>query len=54
VADALATLLSDPALARHMGEAGRHRAEAELSYDALARRLGAAIDGIVPPGGGGA
>jgi hypothetical protein len=27
-----------------MGEAGRHRAEAELSYDALALRLGTAID----------
>ena len=37
-------LLSRPALARRMGEAGRHRAEAELSYDALAQRLAAAID----------
>ena len=46
VADALASLLSRPALARRMGEAGRHRAEAELSYDALAQRLGAAIDGL--------
>jgi phosphatidylinositol alpha-1,6-mannosyltransferase len=46
VADALASLLSNPALARRMGEAGRHRAEAELSYDALAQRLAAAIDGL--------
>ena len=46
VADALASLLSRPALARRMGEAGRHRAEAELSYDALALRLGTAIDGL--------
>ncbi len=46
VADALATLLSNPAQARGMGEAGRHRAESELSYDALARQLAAAIDGL--------
>jgi hypothetical protein len=29
-----------------MGEAGRYRAEAELSYDALAKRLAVAIDGL--------
>jgi phosphatidylinositol alpha-1,6-mannosyltransferase len=46
VADALASLLSSPVLARRMGEAGRHRAEAELSYDALAKKLAAAIDGL--------
>jgi phosphatidylinositol alpha-1,6-mannosyltransferase len=46
VADALASLLSSPALARRMGEAGRYRAEAELSYDALAKRLAVAIDGL--------
>jgi phosphatidylinositol alpha-1,6-mannosyltransferase len=46
VADALAALLSNPARARRMGEAGRHRAESELSYDALALRLAAAIDGL--------
>jgi phosphatidylinositol alpha-1,6-mannosyltransferase len=46
VADALASLLSSPSLARRMGEAGRHRAEAELSYDALAKRLAVAIDNL--------
>lgn len=44
VADALVGVLSDPARARHMGEAGRHRAEEELSYDILALRLAAALD----------
>ena len=41
MAEALASLLSNPAQARRMGEAGRHRAESELSYDALAKRLAA-------------
>jgi phosphatidyl-myo-inositol dimannoside synthase len=43
VADALAQLLDEPDLRSAMGEAGRARAEAELSYDVLAERLGAAI-----------
>ena len=46
VAEALASLLSNPSLSRRMGEAGRHRAEVELSYDALAKTLAAAIDGL--------
>jgi phosphatidylinositol alpha-1,6-mannosyltransferase len=46
VADALASLLSSPTLARRMGEAGRHRTEVELSYDVLAKKLAAAIDGL--------
>ena len=46
VADALASLLSNPTRARQMGEAGRHRAEVELSYDTLAKSLAAAIDGL--------
>jgi hypothetical protein len=29
-----------------MGEAGRHRTEVELSYDVLAKKLAAAIDGL--------
>jgi phosphatidyl-myo-inositol dimannoside synthase len=44
VAEALATILGNPGLARRMGEAGRRRAEEELSYDILAARLGDAID----------
>lgn len=44
VADALVTILGDPGLARRMGEAGRRRAELELSYDILAAKLGVAID----------
>jgi phosphatidylinositol alpha-1,6-mannosyltransferase len=44
VAEALATILGDPDLARRMGEAGRRRAEEELSYDILAAKLGDAID----------
>jgi phosphatidyl-myo-inositol dimannoside synthase len=44
VADALASVLSDPVMARRMGEAGRRRAEEELSYDTLALRLASALD----------
>jgi phosphatidyl-myo-inositol dimannoside synthase len=44
VAEALATILGDADLARRMGEAGRRRAEEELSYDILAAKLGDAID----------
>jgi phosphatidyl-myo-inositol dimannoside synthase len=44
VSGALATVLSDPALARSMGEAGRRRAEEELSYDILASKLAEALE----------
>jgi phosphatidyl-myo-inositol dimannoside synthase len=44
VADALVDVLSHPARGRQMGEAGRRRAEEELSYDTLALRLAAALD----------
>jgi phosphatidylinositol alpha-1,6-mannosyltransferase len=44
VAAALARVLADPVLARHMGEAGRRRAEEELSYDTLAHKLAAALE----------
>jgi phosphatidylinositol alpha-1,6-mannosyltransferase len=43
VADRLARLIDDPALAARLGAAGRERAVAELSYDVLAARLGAAL-----------
>lgn len=49
VAEALATILGDPDLARHMGEAGRRRAEEELAYDILAAKLGDAIDHYLRP-----
>jgi phosphatidylinositol alpha-1,6-mannosyltransferase len=48
VAEALATILGDPATARRMGEAGRRRAEEELSYDVLAQKLRAAISSLDP------
>jgi phosphatidyl-myo-inositol dimannoside synthase len=44
VSDALAKVLGDPLLARRMGEAGRRRAEEELSYDILASKLAAALE----------
>ena len=43
VAEALAKVLGDPVLARRMGEAGRRRAEEELSYDILASKLAATL-----------
>ncbi len=46
ISEALTKLLGNPELARRMGEAGRRRAEEELSYDALASKLGDAIDGL--------
>jgi phosphatidyl-myo-inositol dimannoside synthase len=52
IAEALATLLRDPELARSMGEAGRRRAEEELSYDSLAAKLGDAINGMAGPTSG--
>ena len=43
VVAALARLLDDPERRARMGRAGRERAVAELSYDVLAQRLGAAL-----------
>ncbi len=42
----LRTLFEDADQRRRMGAAARRRAEAEFSYDVLARRLGSAIDGM--------
>ena len=50
IAEALTKLLANPELAQRMGEAGRRRAEEELSYDALAARLGDAINGLAALG----
>ena len=50
VANALIEVLSEPALARRMGEAGRRRAERGLSYDVLAPRLADALERLA--GGG--
>ena len=44
VADAIDSLLADPERARALGQAARRRVEAELTYDALAARLGDALD----------
>jgi len=44
VADAIVGLVSNPARARAMGEAGRRRAEDQLSYDILAANLGQALE----------
>lgn len=38
-ADALARIMSDPTLARRLGEAGRHRARNELTWDRTARAV---------------
>ena len=43
VADAIASLLADPQRARAFGQAARRRVEGELTYDALAARLGEAL-----------
>ena len=43
VAATLLPLLADPAFGRRLGLAARQRAEAEFSYDTLARRLDAAL-----------
>jgi phosphatidylinositol alpha-1,6-mannosyltransferase len=48
VAEAIANLLDDPHLASLQGQAARHRAETEFSYDRLAARLPTAIDKIEP------
>jgi phosphatidyl-myo-inositol dimannoside synthase len=44
VAAAIDRLISDPALASRMGQAARHRAEADFSYDVLAARLTDALE----------
>jgi phosphatidylinositol alpha-1,6-mannosyltransferase len=46
VAEAFVRLLDDPGLRRSMGQAGRARAVAEFSYDALAQRLGASLGAL--------
>jgi phosphatidylinositol alpha-1,6-mannosyltransferase len=46
VAAAFERLLSDPELRAQMGQAGRVRAEAQFSYDVLARRLGMALGAV--------
>ena len=51
VAEALVQVLTKPALARRMGEAGRRRAERELSYDVLALRLAEALSELAAPPG---
>lgn len=51
VAEALVQVLTKPALARRMGEAGRRRAERELSYDVLALRLAEALQELAAPVG---
>ena len=43
VARAIGGLLEDPAAARRMGRAARHRAEASFDYDLLAPRLAASL-----------
>jgi phosphatidylinositol alpha-1,6-mannosyltransferase len=54
VAEAIGALLSDPVRRAAMGIAARRRAETEFAYDALAARLGAAIEGAVDAGAVGA
>jgi phosphatidylinositol alpha-1,6-mannosyltransferase len=46
VAAAVGRLVDDADLRRRMGEAARARAVAQFAYDVLARRLGAALDGL--------
>jgi phosphatidylinositol alpha-1,6-mannosyltransferase len=48
VAGALRRLLDDPGLASRQGQAARHRAETEFSYDSLAARLGDALVKLEP------
>ena len=47
VAAAIERLICDPGLASRQGQAARHRAEVDFSYDVLAARLAAALDGMV-------
>jgi phosphatidylinositol alpha-1,6-mannosyltransferase len=44
VAAAIDRLIADPALASRMGQAARHRAETDFSYDVLAARLTDALE----------
>ena len=44
VAGAIERLICDPGLASRQGQAARHRAEVEFSYDVLATRLAGALD----------
>ena len=46
LADALANLLADPARARRMGEAARHKAAKDYSIDMMATRLKEALTRI--------
>jgi phosphatidyl-myo-inositol dimannoside synthase len=46
VARAIERLIDDPALASRQGQAARHRAEVDFSYDVLAARLAGAIDNM--------
>jgi phosphatidylinositol alpha-1,6-mannosyltransferase len=46
VARAIEQLICDPALASRQGQAARHRAEVDFSYDVLAARLAGAIDNM--------
>jgi phosphatidylinositol alpha-1,6-mannosyltransferase len=46
VATAVGRLVDDADLRRRMGQAARARAVAEFAYDVLARRLGAALEGL--------
>jgi phosphatidylinositol alpha-1,6-mannosyltransferase len=46
LAEALRTLLVDPARRRRMGQAGRKRAEASFDYDVLASRLASTLEKV--------
>ena len=46
VAITLARVVDDPGWRRTLADAARHRAESEFSYDLLAARLGAALNGL--------
>jgi alpha-maltose-1-phosphate synthase len=47
LAEALNSMIADPAAAARMGEAGRERAVREFGWDAIARRTVAVYDGIL-------
>jgi starch synthase len=47
LAEAIDTVLADPAAARRMGEAGRERAVREFGWDAIARRTAAVYEEIL-------
>jgi phosphatidylinositol alpha-1,6-mannosyltransferase len=49
LAEAIGQLLSDPARASRQGQAARHRAETDFSYDVLAHHLGNAIERLGVP-----